>query len=601
MKRSTSSNYYTNNSPKRVRHQLSALSIQHQGKSSIASEILKPQIKKSKLIVLRERHHPESDKIDPNLAQIVLSTYIVRLFRDQKQETLSRSRSTAYGFKKTPLKQNILKLSDQIKEVLDSTNSYLLDLKQALDDKQKETASLKSCLDTTTQLLLKHSSNITTIKFNWQETIHHQKIEENKQSFAVREKFELQNSFAKLWSSTEQIMIELYNKRSNNISLKESSQQYHHWHLSYVMKGATVGERLKGLYLGYINLTVPSNLEGIFGSIVTGFLDCSRELYKKEARDIAMVDVVMPSVISLMKNAHYSFYLRNNMMSDIKRVRTLIIGKITNVAQSIVSNNQENDGLLRSHSTLERKLEGFTEEYERARVKLLESAALDKKNNLLTEKVCGNCSKVFTEENNFNWSCKTHSGLWGGNMYWCCGETEQDSLGCQKSKHKSKEDNEEADDTQGNEKSVKNENFCASCHKIGHSSLNCGLDPNSPTKSISVENTIKKSASQISLDKIFEIYSKKKKWYKIVKNSSKISDLKESLTQKVSRKPTKIKRQKIEKRESVTPGILNPLINTLESSAITDSFPRISSRKVSSSLNRSNSSGKSLNTDISSI
>ena len=601
MKKSNSSKYHIDNSPKRARHQRSALSIHHQGKSSILREILQPRVRNSKLVEIRERNHPNSDKIHPKLAQIVLKTYIVKLFKDQKQETLTRSRSTAFGFKKKSSIQINIKLSDQIKKILDSTKDYLVDLKQILADKQKDITSLQSCLETTHQLLLKHNSNVTAIKYNHQETLYHKKLEENTLTFSVREKLVLQTSFTKLWSKTEQIMVELYNKRSHNIHLKESSRQFHHWCLSYLMKGAIVGERLKGLYLGYMNLTVPSNLEGTLGGIVTGFLDSSRELHKQEVNDLSMIDIIMPDVVSLMKNAHYSFYLRNNMVTDIKRVRTLIIGKITNVAQSIVSNNQENNTLIRSLSTLDLKLQGFTEEYERTRGKLLELIAMERKNHMLKEKVCEHCNSVFTEENNFNWSCKTHSGLWGGNMYWCCGQTSQESQGCQKRKHTSKEDNEEAEEMKEKGENGKTENFCTSCHRVGHKSSNCRLDPNSLTKAISYGSKTRRSISQVSLNTIMDIYAKKKKGYKIMKYSSKINELKESLSQKSLRKSTAVRRRKNERRDSVIPDVLNPLIQTFSGSEIAESFPRIFSRRVSSSFGKSSSSGRSLTSDLSTI
>jgi hypothetical protein len=38
-------------------------------------------------------------------------------------------------------------------------------------------------------------------------------------------------------------------------------------------------------------------------------------------------------------------------------------------------------------------------------------------------KICGRCGKEYNEKENYNWSCRTHSSAWGGEMYWCCGKT----------------------------------------------------------------------------------------------------------------------------------------------------------------------------------
>ncbi len=35
---------------------------------------------------------------------------------------------------------------------------------------------------------------------------------------------------------------------------------------------------------------------------------------------------------------------------------------------------------------------------------------------------CKNCKKEYNEAENFNWSCRTHVGEWGGDLWWCCGK-----------------------------------------------------------------------------------------------------------------------------------------------------------------------------------
>ena len=62
-------------------------------------------------------------------------------------------------------------------------------------------------------------------------------------------------------------------------------------------------------------------------------------------------------------------------------------------------------------------------------------------------KTCKNCTKEFSEKENFNWSCRTHQSEWGGEMWWCCGKTTKDFPGCKFRKHESKDDEEEGDRT----------------------------------------------------------------------------------------------------------------------------------------------------------
>jgi len=60
-------------------------------------------------------------------------------------------------------------------------------------------------------------------------------------------------------------------------------------------------------------------------------------------------------------------------------------------------------------------------------------------------KTCKNCTKEFNEKENFNWSCRTHQSEWGGEMWWCCGKTTKEALGCKFRKHETKDDEEEGD------------------------------------------------------------------------------------------------------------------------------------------------------------
>ena len=98
-------------------------------------------------------------------------------------------------------------------------------------------------------------------------------------------------------------------------------------------------------------------------------------------------------------------------------------------------------------------------------------------------KTCKNCSKEYNEKENFNWSCRQHQSDYGGEMWWCCGQTGKDQLGCKRSKHESKD---EEDDDMGDEQEglkVKSKKYvrCTCCKEIGHHITDCTRDPNIKT------------------------------------------------------------------------------------------------------------------------
>lgn len=63
-------------------------------------------------------------------------------------------------------------------------------------------------------------------------------------------------------------------------------------------------------------------------------------------------------------------------------------------------------------------------------------------NDYITCKFCG---LDFAETQNFNWSCRTHRSEFSGEVWWCCGKTNKDALGCKFGKHIGRDDIEEED------------------------------------------------------------------------------------------------------------------------------------------------------------
>ena len=97
---------------------------------------------------------------------------------------------------------------------------------------------------------------------------------------------------------------------------------------------------------------------------------------------------------------------------------------------------------------------------------------LAKKGNFNSgKKTCKNCTKEFSEQENFNWSCRMHQSDWGGEMWWCCGKRGKDQPGCKFSKHENKEDDK--DDVDQKDRAAERERMlkyvrCVCCKEIGH-------------------------------------------------------------------------------------------------------------------------------------
>ena len=56
---------------------------------------------------------------------------------------------------------------------------------------------------------------------------------------------------------------------------------------------------------------------------------------------------------------------------------------------------------------------------------------ISKKGKIETgERVCNNCGSEYIENENYNWSCRTHASEYGGKIWWCCGKTKITDKGC---------------------------------------------------------------------------------------------------------------------------------------------------------------------------
>ena len=107
-------------------------------------------------------------------------------------------------------------------------------------------------------------------------------------------------------------------------------------------------------------------------------------------------------------------------------------------------------------------------------------------------KMCKNCGKEFPEKENLNWSCRTHTYDYSGEMWWCCGKRGKDQPGCKFSKHETKEDDDDDVDDDDKNKVKKGELMrCNCCKQVGHPIELCPRDPNLKTNADPAEDIMR--------------------------------------------------------------------------------------------------------------
>jgi hypothetical protein len=86
------------------------------------------------------------------------------------------------------------------------------------------------------------------------------------------------------------------------------------------------------------------------------------------------------------------------------------------------------------------------------------------------------------ENENYNWSCRTHASTFSGEVWWCCGAAGETALGCISAKHLPREEDEDDEleeaEREEMEKEMNLNTKCYSCRDIGHQTGLCDRDPN---------------------------------------------------------------------------------------------------------------------------
>lgn len=112
------------------------------------------------------------------------------------------------------------------------------------------------------------------------------------------------------------------------------------------------------------------------------------------------------------------------------------------------------------------------------KIKMLKLRERKWRKNDKNHQICQNCQKHFTEKLNFNWSCRTHHGKWGGSVWWCCGKTTEEARGCRYAKHVKFVDEDDLAEQVLHEV----DKHCQICRDPAHEADDCPCDPNIRTK-----------------------------------------------------------------------------------------------------------------------
>ena len=419
--------------------------------------------------------------IDPELAARVAKEYVLPIYRAELRRQSRRSKDGSRPLE-APDKTVMcdLKLSEQLyqeisklKKSLEEKDQKLKEVEQNWQLSQKEIENVKeNLLNSQNDKMFSYLENSNLQKIN-QNLLHKNNELVNKVSEYTKQVTELEkirNKFSK----------QLLEEKSINDKLKFRATQLEHQNSLFAMQNAVMGERLKGLYESVNQITGTLGMQNKLESEVKSMAFFVSEIANYFNSVNREAKLLVATQEELQKDCLELTQIKDKLEQTKNTVINSVNYKIKNLKDEITKLRIDKQELGDKIKELENSIQFYCTENSILKNQLKSFKSVQ---NRFEEKQCIKCNKRYSENSNFNWSCKTHKSEYSeaGGIYFCCGKKQKDSKGCITSKHVSKEDEE------ASEENKTDANRCTNCKDAGHLSHECPKDPNFQSEADPIE------------------------------------------------------------------------------------------------------------------
>ena len=222
-----------------------------------------------------------------------------------------------------------------------------------------------------------------------------------------------------------------------------------------------MGERLTGLYKAFDHTLGTYSIINKLKSENTIFFEESKKNLTELQENNKTLVLVSDQRDELMKGHLELNDIKEDLLNQKDKIQKAYKEKYISLSKELSLAIEEREFLKSKREESEKKFMDMSEEFKKYRQKMkVKYSNIQEKE----EKFCKNCQKSYYENENYNWSCRVHASKLNGDMYWCCGKSGKDSIGCIISKHSSKED---ADLIGGEVESVQQIRFCSVIFYLG--------------------------------------------------------------------------------------------------------------------------------------
>lgn len=425
--------------------------------------------------------------ITPEIAAVVVRQYLLPMF---ESETSSRQKSSILNslLEEThrPLEAisgtvyGELKLADSLMSQLTEAREEIEKVTQSLKFAEQERQSVYAELENVKKQYQTTIGGIDVMNSAFQDTIRTSQKSDLAVSWATSQVNEYRRLFFECENENKVLNSALHEEKALNDKRKNTAAELEQGNTLLNVENEIMAERLKELYKELDNLPdrrfveekLSEELEILIVSLKNLTIFCN-DLGANLSNSLSRRDELKNQYNEICQLTEEIKAQRDKLMSASSE-------HISKLKKDLSSTNEQKEEYRSKLASLEKNYKDLTESYDKMRQKLKQWKQRGTQFGDNEEKTCVKCRRTFTEKENYNWSCKVHTGEFSRetNQYWCCGKAGKDSLGCQNSKHLAKEEDEANQQEKEDDRLKYANSRCSSCKEIGHKAHECPKDPN---------------------------------------------------------------------------------------------------------------------------
>jgi len=415
----------------------------HKPKDFLPNSLASPTvIKRASLTGLRQRLRPEEVAITPELAARTVREFLLPMFEADSHIQTARTRKRVYGLNGTSVYAE-LKLSEQLSVQLADMQQVLRSKEQLLRDALQSRQSLHSQFEALQNQHLRALTDLALLRQHSTAAEQSHQQADLRLSSLTTQLSQYQLLYLQVEADKKQLVSLLHEEKALSDKLRNKATELESGNSLLHMENDIIGERLKGLYEAILHIADTRVLQKKLEPEVQVLANASMQLTDFQAQMEGTLAEALSERDQLREDCAEIARLRQETKDSRESLAVASRDKITVLQESLEKAYEEVHTLKVELDKCDKLAKNMEDEMSKMRVKLKQNRLKRRQFGETEEKICKKCQRVYTDSENFNWSCRTHKGEYSDDMWWCCGKTTKDAPGCLVSKHESKDEEEE--------------------------------------------------------------------------------------------------------------------------------------------------------------